>query len=1382
PASLPTGTVTFLFTDIEGSTKLLDQLRADYGTVLAEQREILRASFGEWDGVEVDTQGDSFFVAFPRAADALACAAESQRLLSTHLWPRGVDVRVRMGLHTGEPVVMRTGYVGMDVHRAARIAAAGHGGQVLLSAVTRQLIGDEVPAGSELVDLGEHRLKDVRGALRLYQLTVPGLADTFPALRTLETGDEPPAPGEPPFMGLQHYDESDAHRFFGREAISTRLVDRILVEPFLAIVGASGSGKSSIARAGVVPQIREGRGEWLTQVLTPGERPLEALAMTFTSDATSLADTASLIDDLRREPRSLHLAAIRMLSGGRRRTGHLLLVVDQFEELFTLSRDDLDRDAFIACLMAAAGSGGGPVHVAITLRADFYGHLAGYGELRDAVAAKQEYIGPMSEGELRSAIEQPAADGGWEFVPGLVDLILRDVGTEPGALPLLSHALLETWQRRRGTSMTLKGYGESGGVRGAIARTADRVFNAELDADQREVARSIFLRLTELGEGTQDTRRRVNLREVLPEDAARSAAVRAVLQRLADYRLVTVAEATVEVAHEALIREWPLLREWLGEDREGLRTHRHVTEATDEWLLLDRDDGALYRGVRLAQASDWAAAHPSALNDQEEEFIRASHALALREDAEREERQRRELEAAERLAAAERDRAEEAARATHRLRRRAMFLSGALGVAAVLAVVAVVLGQQASSNEARAEANAARAEANAAEAQQNFANAESQRLAAEANTIMQLGESSELAALLAIRGIDAQYTPQADAALQRASRSQFSDRIFTAPSRVDAVAVSPDGRLLVAGAGDGNAYLWDISSGDLIGTMVVGEGLIGSVFSPDSALIALAGYENVHLWDIGAVEEIWSVPNGGVEDPAFSADGRHVAILSTEGALLLDAQTGKVVEQSDQVVGYGTVMPDRRSAILVDGPKATLVNLDDGITLQTFDGNEGGIKAFSVRADGALLATDSNDKKARIWDMATGELLQTLVGHTEILFENEFSPDGNLLLTGSLDTTARLWDVRTGAPLRRFNGHTASVYAVTFTPDGRYAVTGGRDGTVRFWDVTAPVERDTLAGPTSFMYALDFSPDGRLLFAGNADGTSQIWELETLTVRHVLVRDQRVDYGAFSPDNRYVLLSPEFMPAALWSVATGELAYTLSGSEGGVIAAAFSDDSRLMLAPVDDASLGIWEVETNRLQQTIESGFASGDLAPDGSAVFTYLDEEGRINGQIWDAETGELLIEFEQPGGILDGEFAPDGSTVAAVGRDGIARIWDVETATVVTQFKGHTNISWRTAFSPDGRYLFTTSQDKSARMWDVETGEQVRYFPGHGISAVAGVAVSPDGETVAIGSYDGFVQVTPVDGEALTDSVCDRLLRDFTDIERTIYGISDDRPTCGD
>jgi formylglycine-generating enzyme required for sulfatase activity len=437
---------------------------------------------------------------------------------------------------------------------------------------------------------------------------------------------EAPVEGEPPYMGLRYFDVTNADLFFGREALTRELVERVSKESFLAIVGASGSGKSSIARAGLIPAWQKENEHGAIHVIVPTEHPLESLAASLTRDSESVTATSTLMDDIQRDARSLRLYAKKLLS--KSGNSRMLLVVDQFEETFTLCKDLNERKAFIENLLSLAEEDNNTAHAVITLRADFYHHCAEYEGLRLMLEKHQAYIGPMTQDELRDAITAPAEKNGWDFQPGLIDLILQDVGTEPGALPLLSHALLETWKRRQRRTLTLQGYHEAGGVKKAITQTAENVYD-KLSPAEQTVARNIFLRLTELGEGVQDTRRRVKMEELA--QAQEQEAVAKVLKTLTDARLVTTEQDSAEVAHEALIREWGTLRKWLDENREGLRLHRHLSESAWEWQRRGREASELYRGARLRQSQEWMKEHGGLLSPLEAEFVKASQNVNRKE-------------------------------------------------------------------------------------------------------------------------------------------------------------------------------------------------------------------------------------------------------------------------------------------------------------------------------------------------------------------------------------------------------------------------------------------------------------------------------------------------------------------------------------------------------------------------------------------------------------------------------------------------------------------------------------------------------------------------------------------------------------------------------
>jgi formylglycine-generating enzyme required for sulfatase activity len=442
-----------------------------------------------------------------------------------------------------------------------------------------------------------------------------------------------------PFKGLEFYDVADAGLFYGREALAREFVEHLCHHRFLAVVGASGSGKSSIVRAGLIPAL-QGKPppdfdgglppdslSWPIHIFTPTAQPLKELATRLTMDSESVRATTQLIDDMIQEPRSLDIALTRLAS--RLSAKRILLIIDQFEELFTLCRDEPERQAFIDNLVTAVKpESTGPAVIVITLRADFYGHCLQYHSFHKLLEQQQKIVGPMTAVELRQVIEMPAKSHGLTLEPGLVELFLRDVGAsgdrppEPGALPLLSHALLETWRRREGQALTLAGYHAAGGVQGAIARTADATYR-QLSADQQTIARNIFLRLTELSEGPQDTRRRANLSELIPQQD-NALAVIEILKLLVDARLVTTHEETAEVAHEALIREWPVLRQWLEENRAGLRLYRQLTQATQTWKDNNQDKSYLYRGARLAAAKAGVKELSLDLTAVEQAFLQVS--------------------------------------------------------------------------------------------------------------------------------------------------------------------------------------------------------------------------------------------------------------------------------------------------------------------------------------------------------------------------------------------------------------------------------------------------------------------------------------------------------------------------------------------------------------------------------------------------------------------------------------------------------------------------------------------------------------------------------------------------------------------------------------
>ncbi|MFZ5920133.1 MAG: NACHT and WD repeat domain-containing protein [Chloroflexota bacterium] len=605
---------------------------------------------------------------------------------------------------------------------------------------------------------------------------------------------EEPVEGEPPYMGLRYFDTPDAALFFGRETLTRELLARVSKEPFLAIVGASGSGKSSVARAGLIPAWKKENAErGLVYVITPTAHPLESLAASLTRDSESVTATSTLMDDLVKDARSLRLYVRKLLSNSGK--PNALLVVDQFEEAFTLCKDPAERKAFIENLLSLADDEDSAARVVLTLRADFYHHCAEYEGLRLALEKHQAYIGAMSQDELRQAIVQPAEKNGWVFQPGLVDLILQDVGTEPGALPLLSHALLETWKRRQGRTLTLGGYAEAGGVKKAIAQTAENVYE-RLSPPEREIARNIFLRLTELGEGVQDTRRRARLDELGMDDVARK-----VIKTLADARLVTTEEDSAEVAHEALIREWGTLRQWLDEDRESLRLYRHVTESALEWERSGRDELYLiHRGGRLDDARLLPENPFFVFSSVEESYLNACSELRHKEQRERERRVRITL------------------------------IASIIASAIFLALAGFGWFK---SNEAEKQATISLA----------------RQLASQAQSVNTTFSSKQmLATLLDIQSMKLFPTKEVAGFLINDNHSARPISRMAHEFHVSSVAFSPDGQYVVSGSDDSTARVWEAASGVEVARKIHGSFVFSVAFDPDGRFVMSFSVNGIRIW------------------------------------------------------------------------------------------------------------------------------------------------------------------------------------------------------------------------------------------------------------------------------------------------------------------------------------------------------------------------------------------------------------------------------------------------------------------------------------------------------------------------------------------------------
>lgn len=1212
----------------------------------------------------------------------------------------------------------------------------------------------------------------------------PEAAARLLELATAVRREDAPAAGLPPYKGLNYFDESDAELFFGREALTQHLAARTTGQAdanqrFLAVVGASGSGKSSVVRAGLIPALRwqPHTSGWPIFVLTPTAHPLESLAAGLHRELPTGWPARKFVDELAQQPDRLSLALGSLAQTAV--AAHTLFVIDQFEELFTLCRSEAEQLAFVQNLTTAASQPGGTAVILVVLRADFYAHCARFDQLRQLLAQHQEYIGPMNTDELRCAIEEPARRGHWQFEPGLVDLLLHDVGAdagrspEPGALPLLSHALLATWQRRRGHTLTLSGYAASGGVRGAIAETAESVFYDQLDREQRQIARQIFLRLTELGggEAMADTRRRVSIDE-LPSRPEDKEAVHQVLSALADARLVTTDQDAAEVAHEALIREWPTLRGWLEEDREGLRLHRHLTEAAQEWDALGRDPGGLYRGARLAQAVEWAAQHPEDVNALERAFLEASQSLAEKEAREQEAQRQRELEAARRLALAEQARAQEQLSANRRLRRRAAWLAVVLSVAGVLVVTAVLFGWRTAQAERLAS---------------------SRELAAAAVT--NLDVDAERSLLLALEALALADTLEARNALHQALPELHLLRAIPAHDRgVPDVAFSPTGDRIASMGVFGEFTIWETGSGQPL--LHVQDDAIefgnSIAFSPDGRLLAMAGMTNVVFWDAATGEKLFALAgesvgatlgyNLGVGQISFSPDGERLAVANMDGvSKVWDLASQQVVLTLPplglpaKAIAYqpnGHFGKLSAGSLLATGGDEGIITVWDAITgTPVYTRTLGGIiHSVTFSPEGQWVAAASEDGSAKIWGAADGQELVSLPRLTG-MYDLAFLADGRLATAGQ-DGVTRVWDAVTGQQLLNLASGASTVISVVGSPDGSMIATGSYDGQLRLWDAAPGHELLTVPAHQAIVWNVAYSPDGRQVASASVDGTVKVWQAETGQLLHTLTGSS--EFGgftglAYSPDGAYLAGGGLDGTVWLWHGRTGELLKTLTGHTNMVVGLAFAPDGSRLATASWDSTAKVWDLASGA-EVTTFSGHPAPVLisnivfSADGRSVFTGADD---TFVRQWDAATGAEIRAFSGDGKDIYGvALSPDGQTLAMGDQDGMITLWAVASGTKLRAFGGHAGLLLRLAFNADGTRLASAGFDRQAKVWDEASGEELFSLYGN-LSNVFGVSFSPAGDHLATAGADGTVRFYTLNVDELVALAQSRLMRGLTDQE---------------
>ena len=1167
-----------------------------------------------------------------------------------------------------------------------------------------------------------------------------------------------------PYPGLRPFERSQAALFFGREDQTGELLLHLHQHRFVGVVGLSGSGKSSLVRAGLIPALERGflpaaGSRWRIAVMRPGSHPLQALAGAMDSPE-ALGTGPNTLTILKKSSYGL----IHRSRHGRRPDENLLVVADQFEELVRVKREQRgssdEAEHFVRLLLTAAEEQEPEfrIFVVLTMRSDYLGECAAFRGLPEALNRSQYLVPRMTSDQLREAMEGPAALSGVSIEIPLIERLLADAGDDPDQLPVLGHLLRRMWERRQGSRLSLHEYEDAGGWEHALDRQGSELLDA-LAPESRQTARRIFQRLTEKAERGRDSRRIATFQELVDvcggdENRVRDVAVHfcGPGRNFLSCPEQVHPETDVDLSHESLIRKWQELNRWAEEEAEWARWYRRVEDRAVMYFgeykesieaLMGNPDLGLALENRLAGRWDenWALryARGPVLEEKKEAYRKSAEFLRRSEQE------------------WQRDQS-----ARRRRRRRALVSTAALAlVFAVLAGVLLWQWRKTSNLQQLALARQLAVTAELLYADSPESLDTSTLLAAESLRRANLFESDRVLrrnlpllrkqrASLQHEGLVAAVDFSPDIRWLATASDDGTARVFDAATGKEAarlahdmpvqtVKVSPRGDKVVTGSDDSTARLFDPRTGNELARLEHQGHVRAVTFSADGTKVATASDDGkARVFDTATGRLLLEWPHRGpVRAVAFSPDGKEVATGSEDGLarlFVLASRTERAQVKHSGTVGAVVFSTDGRWVTTgSDDGTARVLDARTGREISRLT-HRGPVRGVAFGAERNLVATASDDGTARVFEAESGKELARLV-HQGAVRMVLFGALGRRVVTASEDGTARMFEAVSGEELARLS-HSKAVGALTVSRDGQWLATGSADGAARVFEVRAGSEAVRLSHQR--IAAAVLSRDGKLAATGGWDATARVFNARTGDELSQLKHGGPVWVLAFSSDGRLVATGSEDGSARVFDPQTARVVMR-SGHGGPVRAVTFSPDGKLLASGGWDASTQLVEVATGKVAAKLAHKGSVGLLvfSRDGTRLMTGS-EDGTAT--VLDTGSAKEMFRLNHPGAVRAAAISPDGRWLATGSLDEIGRVFEAATGKEVARLR-HRSRVWVVAFSPDGRWLATGGLDETARVFETGTWQERAQLLHN--SPVQEAEFSPDGKLLATGCLDGSARV---------------------------------------